>query len=1415
MSHRKNIFAVIIIVTAVMLYAMNLMIDNPYTHSFVNYYINEKFLLKLPISVEYQSMRIQLLPPAVHLFGVNIKEKADSPEIQSTSRELLSTSQVSLVISPWSLFLAKPQIGDLELHDLRAFWPPPEKVLTALKAFEPQGRETNQESPAQWPPKPSPPFSSMSIHNAAIKVTLPGLSLNSDQELTEETTISTEGVSLLIDFNGWRDIKVNADIKKFSVWDRGRSYFEDATLQLDGALRGDTFRSSSMKLTSPRLTTEGDIKLAIQTNGRSRIIDSITFHATQNSDLDFSLIGSTLDLGSTFGSVSGHTQTQIDIPIATGGEPKLLVKGLVQSRGAVFSAFHLYDSEADLEIDLSSITFKEVRIKSGSKSFGKGQGKLHLDKELNFEFSAKPDKLPFDMLLGVFNVPFDVVNFGLTSQNLELSGKGDPFAMKVTADGILSDFNTPNIKYDHKKFPKSPVCDIHFDLKIDQKKLSYDGTGGKCRGGEDEDKTSFPLEFAGVTTFDEREGMDLMIASPLEFNPAGLSYFSQTPLEGIGSLATRIHGPYDRIVVDTTVSLQSTKIANVPVDALSVDTSIADGAITWKNLIIAPAGSGPLVSKSGSIAFDDNLSMKADIQGSQLNRDFMLPMMKALTGNEDSSLEFNLESLEARLEGPLLKPFTYRGTIAIDATKVKDDVNLYASRIHAKIESRDKDIEVRQAIVTLNTLNARVDASIQRSPTSDPNFLGGLGLSPQDRVSLEIAASPSSQPDDQLQHIPFIHQMAAEYGLKGTVSGQAKLTGDLRKLSGLAKVNIDHVQILSISAPSLTSSIILDGSKLDMIAEQGGNALKGRMNIDLGDAHLPYKWYLTCRNFDARPLLPSVFSKDPRSFAYFTGTWSMEGQFDKWWSSTGTLELRSTRAKYFPPKDTGNTPFEISSSRPIQVEMGKNGWSTPKNQKLVLNSPYGSVDLGLENTQPPKRIGIPISGTLKVESLRSIFPTLEVATGQVQLNGGIFGSVSEPVVDLTITDTKISSETASTWQPLSIGLAEYRPPLKDIQFKTRIHAGGVHVESFTATKGNGAIKSSGFLGFKGATEVTDLGIQFDGASFLYPFPIVKNFDSVIDGEIHIKGQSAPLTATGNIKIRRARSNREIDVREAILASIRSSGARSGPQTLHPYLMFDLSVNADESINFNSRTIQATMSSNLQISGSDVAPQIMGLIEITKGKFFYKRDFLIRRGLINYDDPIKPDPSLDIHALSEVGGYKVSIGISGRASDPIMDFTVDPPSRPDGTAITKLEIITLLNRGSLPDNIGEIDGSAAETLAASEALNLLAGQVEDTVQKVFDLSGQNIIKQFYIDTYAGDEGTPIARFNLPLNITDDLDLVLKVDQNTVNLSSEYSLHDSISLTGGIESSNNETNNGVKRQGSPADTGVDIRFKFAFP
>jgi hypothetical protein len=190
--------------------------------------------------------------------------------------------------------------------------------------------------------------------------------------------------------------------------------------------------------------------------------------------------------------------------------------------------------------------------------------------------------------------------------------------------------------------------------------------------------------------------------------------------------------------------------------------------------------------------------------------------------------------------------------------------------------------------------------------------------------------------------------------------------------------------------------------------------------------------------------------------------------------------------------------------------------------------------------------------------------------------------------------------------------------------------------------------------------------------------------------------------------------------------------------------------------------------------------------------------------------VRLDPSLDIVAVSDVAPYKITINISGKASDPVIGFSVDPPTREDGSPITNVDTIILLSRGSLPKgkNISDTGGTVT-----TEVVNILAGQIEQPLEKLFDLSGQSFVKQVYVDSYASEkDGSPALRLNFPINLSKDLDMVISTDRDSTGISLEYPLHESISVSGkSTKQSGTTDSNGS----TGSDTGVDLKFRFAFP
>src|SRR5262249_38304496 len=117
-------------------------------------------------------------------------------------------------------------------------------------------------------------------------------------------------------------------------------------------------------------------------------------------------------------------------------------------------------------------------------------------------------------------------------------------------------------------------------------------------------------------------------------------------------------------------------------------------------------------------------------------------------------------------------------------------------------------------------------------------------------------------------------------------------------------------------------------------------------------------------------------------------------------------------------------------------------------------------------------------------------------------------------------------------------------------------------------------------------------------------------------------------------------------------------------------------------------------------------------------------------------------------------------------------------------ITELEILVLISRGKLPDlNTSSADTSGA---LASQTASLFLGQFEEPLEKLLGASGQTVVRSVYIDSHPAPDGSPVPHLNLPIDLGEDVDLVMSHDLSTTDsgseVSLEYNINENIKITG---------------------------------
>ena len=1428
-------FLVVVMILGIMSLVANVLVDNPYTHRLIRTALNRSVEEETNPVFDFKAIKVSVVPPGIDLYGVQLAPK------MAPQSPLFSSAQVKVRISLWALVLGDIRIGLIEAKEPAVFWPPPWNFPGFLKNPAPP-TVTTSASPV-WPPEFPLPIDRIVLNQARVAL---GVNLEDSPPKALTYLDSTiEGLDIDFRWRSWEKMDAEVQAKSINLSLDSVSYLEETALQASLSLRGNELTWEDVKTSGERLSlNDGQGTLRIIKNLQNQSIDRLTIDTRVKVDGDLSLLGTYLDIADTHGRIVGDTQAAISIPISSQEAPSFKVKGSATAQDARLYDYRLFDSQVQFEVNPDGITFPNIDIVIGGTKFAKGQGSLRFDDALSFEWNVKPDKLRLYDLLDSLGVAFDYVDAALIADDLKIVGQGDPLLLKVSAHAQVSDLVLPATPYPHRGFQTPPQCRIDLRMLIDENKLGFDGTTGICFQTKDpispyppkvlvvpptDAVAVSPITVSGGVHF--TKGMNLSIRSNA-LNLALGQHFATIPMSGLAHVATDIRGPFDRIQILSRVSAESVNILDMPLGQVSGQTLVETDHLLWKDVKITPEGSSEGIQSDGRLDFDDALSIRSRIKAHDIKRQALEKILHAAVPNV--KLSFGVDKIDADLFGPLLSPFAMEGRVDLNINQIMQDDETLADDVHAKIDSKPKGISIDDLKIKLGSLNlkGRVEHKRSRpfalSDAESKSLMHALGILPQDHIEASIATVADSagglikgrrkqeMRSNHLGTLPYIKSALAEAGIKGAVTLKAKISGQMASdFQGTFDGGVSQFELLGSRLAPVGFSGFIKNSRLDMTLSHSGNALEGRMSTDFRGTGIPFEWYFTMRRLDLRALASHYFYEDPRNYLYLTGDWHMTGKFADFWRSTGDFEIKGIRAKYVRDLTGQTKTLMLTQEKPVTLRFAKEGWTFDGGETLRLSGRHVNLAVSMAKDSLPEHLGIQMDGTLDMALAKELSQDVDTAEGQLQLSATIGGKITDPSLKMDVADLKPTPFTAGNWRPVTFGLAAMRPAMRNIKLNAQYAKGRLAIASFLADKGSGTVSATGSLGLtEEADEGSRLDVTLSDASLIYTVAFLRSFETQVSGNLSLSGRGVPYKISGGINITKARSTKEVDIRGEIINVLRQKSFSAQVVQEKPTLLFDLKIVADQTINVHNHNLQTILSTNLSLQGSDIAPQILGQVEVNKGRFIYKRDFQILRGLVIFDDPVKPDPSLDIFAASDVDNYRVYIGITGRASNPTVEFSIDPPVRESGNPISKLEILVLLSRGKLPEENRSL-GQETQNAAASEAANLILGQFEEPVEKLFDLSGQNVVRNVYIDTHPSPDGGPVPRLNLPLDIGENFDVILRADGQTNEVSTEYNIHDNINFSGVLQQRRaDDRNQQTGQRGVDGEAKVNLKFRFSF-
>ena len=432
-------------------------------------------------------------------------------------------------------------------------------------------------------------------------------------------------------------------------------------------------------------------------------------------------------------------------------------------------------------------------------------------------------------------------------------------------------------------------------------------------------------------------------------------------------------------------------------------------------------------------------------------------------------------------------------------------------------------------------------------------------------------------------------------------------------------------------------------------------------------------------------------------------------------------------------------PLRFESLAPIAARLEAGVLRFPT---LVLAQDTNQLRLGGEVDIQNRDVDIRVEGAAGAGLVQTFFPGI-AATGELDLSGRVSGVWEQPSMtghaDLKNVTARLDRF------PQAIGGLAGR-----VVFDNRT----VRIPELTGVFGSGPVVLSGLISMQGLAPVSlDLELAGTGMRLRYP----EGLAATVDADLALLGDLDEQVLSGRITLTDAVWTREYDLVAGILTDRDSFGLfeEFEGEELIDSLRFDVTIVAPETLRLRNTLAEIDASAELELRGSLDEPILLGRSEAQRGDvYFLGQRYDITDGKVEFVDPTKVEPFIDLTAEARVRSYRVELRLTGTPDRFYPELSSDPPLR----IIDILRLLAGANENDL-NLIGTEEEELAGVGVASLLTERLSQEVGRRAERLFGLD------RFSINPFlVGQFANPTARVSLGKRITRDLSVNYSTNLN---------------------------------------------------
>ncbi|MCE5249881.1 translocation/assembly module TamB domain-containing protein [bacterium] len=371
------------------------------------------------------------------------------------------------------------------------------------------------------------------------------------------------------------------------------------------------------------------------------------------------------------------------------------------------------------------------------------------------------------------------------------------------------------------------------------------------------------------------------------------------------------------------------------------------------------------------------------------------------------------------------------------------------------------------------------------------------------------------------------------------------------------------------------------------------------------------------------------------------------------------------------------------------------------------------------------RDGLQLSMNVKdfdLSMLQAFTPGLEQLKGILVSTMHVEGLYADPVIGGTLTVHGLAFKPSMVREMFTQG-----------NLQIRIENNSVFLDSLSILLNGGSIRAGGNMMYrKREIESLDLKASVNNLKINRPKEYILTIKS---GQLTCSKQNENYLVDGTVILGESRLQYGFGPRDILSFAQKTERPPQESNPLAQRIRLNIQVQDSDNMWVDNNLARLRLHSELAFVGNLERPNVTGRLAVNDGYVLYlDRKFDVKRGIVDFVDPNRINPVVDISAQSTIKTYQtlekipyvVTLAINGPLDRAIVDLTSDP-------VLDKPDILSLLTLGATRDRLtsrksGESDVSINDVLKErTEALSSrkISGYVSRRLGNIFGLEDISI------------------------------------------------------------------------------------------